>query len=858
MHLPKDQRLILPIDSSLEQIRAAFLSSQNLVITASPGSGKTTRVPPAVLSWTERQVLVLEPRRVAALAAATRIAEENDWKLGEEVGYQVRFENRTSSRTRLKFLTETLLARQMIFDPELKDVEVVILDEFHERSAPVDLALGLLRELQMMGHPIRLIVMSASMESQKISAFLGGAPIIDVPGKLHELSVTYDSKSQILRLHPDFFVHVSERVKEYQKKTKRDLLVFLPGVGEINRVETLLKPWAELNNITLNTLFAQKPLSEQREIIQRSQFETNSQQRVILSTNLAESALTIDGVGLVIDSGLEKRVEFDERSESERISLQRISKASALQRAGRAARQFPGHVVKLWTKSDELSFPAQIPAEILKSDLSSALLFLSAQGVHNFNDFSWYEKPPARNLAWAEQELISLGALDANRRITSLGKMMLQFPVPPRLGKLLVLAQQENIFPLACDLVALLQEKDILHQIPPHAEDQEFESDLLERWSLWHEGSPYLHRRNCEQVEKASKSLQALCQRPQAKQASPRSSLKEDLLIMQKLLAMTFADRICRRRTPGSERGIKRGGRGVVLEKESVVRKSEFFIPLKSLERESQNMKQNIKETSVHWASGISLNQLQTWMPDSFSKQSRVIYVSDRQRVIRQTQNFFADLPLDEGTITEASGEEMREHFPSVIRSYWPQLIEKNLLLARWFGRYNVFVQSAESERFAWRFDEALLLLLGEELALGLNELDALETFDIPGLIERHLPEDLKAYWAREWPLHWQAPNGRWVPVHYQPGKKPYVEIKIQEVFGIKKNPLLFGDQSPLVFHLLAPSQRPVQITADLVGFWKGSYLEVRKELKPRYPKHSWPDDPMNEAPELPRQRFRT
>ncbi|MBL7671648.1 MAG: ATP-dependent helicase HrpB [Bdellovibrionaceae bacterium] len=840
-------KIPLPIDASLPDLERLFRESQNLVISAAPGSGKTTRVPPAIMNWTSGQVLVLEPRRVAALAAATRIAEENNWILGNEVGYQVRFENKTSNKTRLKFLTEALLVRQMLGDPELKGVDVVILDEFHERSSHVDLALGLLRELQQMGHSIKIIVMSATLDTQKISEFMGQAPILDVPGRLFPLDFSYDQRPQHLRILPEFYARLTQKIKEQWTKTSHDILVFLPGVGEIHRTESMLTPWISEKGLLLQTLYAQKPLAEQREILR-----SHSRQRVILTTNLAESALTIDGVGAVIDTGLERRVEFDERTETEKISLQRISKASAQQRAGRAARQFPGHCLRLWTKSDELSFPAQIPAEILKTDLSPSLLFLSAQGVLDFECFSWFEKPANKSIAWAQQELFSLGAISADNRITDLGRKMLLFPVPPRLAKMLVLAQDEGVFEVACELVALMHEKDILTQTQTHSDhiahsgSHHFESDLLERWTLWQENSSVLQRRNLEQVEKVAASLKRLHLPPPSKRQSTNDVLNQ----LQKLLALTFADRLCRRRQPGSERGLRCGGRGVSLTPESMVKRSMFFIPLKSIDLGSQ------KETLVSWASGLSLEQLTDWFPQDIKRSSRVVFDPDRRRLVRQTQSFYRDLPIDEPTITEPTAEEIQAQFPAIIQSYWTTLIKQNEGLNKWIARLEAFSESQkDSNIFTWSLSPEVLSQVCEELAVGHSTLAEIEAVDIPRVLDSHLPAELRAYWQKEWPLRWQAPSGRWIPIHYQQGQNPYVEIKIQELFGLKIQPKMFGNSSPLVFQLLAPNQRPVQITSDIVGFWSGSYKDVKKELKPRYPKHNWTDDPLNEAPELPRVR---
>lgn len=327
----------LPIDDFIDDILQKVTSHTNLVITAAPGAGKTTRLPPELLSVVAGKILVLEPRRMASIAAAHRVAEENNWLVGEEVGYQVRFVNKTSHKTRLIYMTEALLARHMIHHPELDDVDIVILDEFHERSLYVDLTLGLIRELQELGHHIKIVVMSATLEAEKIAEYLGNCPVISVPGKLFELTVRYQKSTQLLTPQYQFYEHLSQVIKEAQRQTDKDILVFLPGAREIERAKGNLLDWKESKKIEVITLHGSLPLEAQRIALQKS-----SAQRIILATNIAESSVTLDGVDTVIDSGLVKIMKQDLRTGFSRLEISRISLASAIQRAGRAARQFPG------------------------------------------------------------------------------------------------------------------------------------------------------------------------------------------------------------------------------------------------------------------------------------------------------------------------------------------------------------------------------------------------------------------------------------------------------------------------------------------------------------------------------------
>ncbi|MBC7370830.1 MAG: ATP-dependent RNA helicase, partial [Bdellovibrionaceae bacterium] len=503
-----DHLLKLPIDDFLDAALSHLKTHQNLVVTAAPGAGKTTRLPAFLAKHFLGKVLVLEPRRMAALAAAARVAEEQNWKLGQEVGYQVRFANQSSEKTRLLFLTEALLSRKMAQDPELNGVECVVLDEFHERSLHVDLALGLLRELQELGHEIKLVVMSATLEAEKISQFLGNAPVLDVPGKLYPLELKYQKNSQSLQLAPPFFENVASHIREAAKSTTHDILVFLPGTGEIDRTLQVIQSWAEQNNIDVVPLHGSLPLEAQQKALRAA-----PRRRVILSTNIAESSVTVDGVACVIDTGLAKNMKFDLRTGFSRLELGRISRASAQQRAGRSARQFPGVCYRLWNKLDENSMPGHEVPEILRAELSDSLLFLAAQGVRDFESFSWYEKPGKLPLLSAAQNLLSLGALDLQNNITPIGKKLLTWPLPPRLAKLMLGSVETRIPHLGADVAAILQERDFVTRSGSESViGDNLESDILFRIDLlnqFRDGGPprNAHRLGLQTVDKAAQQI---------------------------------------------------------------------------------------------------------------------------------------------------------------------------------------------------------------------------------------------------------------------------------------------------------------------------------------------------------------
>lgn len=421
----------LPIDYFLKKIVDSLKQESNLVLSAAPGAGKTTRLPPALLSATEKKILVLEPRRIAAVAAAKRIADENSWNLGKEVGYQIRFDSNYTQETRLIFLTEALLSRRILHDPELMDIGIVVLDEFHERSQHVDLAIGLLKELQTLTRPdLKIVVMSATLQSEMICNFLETTNYHNVPGQSFPLNIEYINSAQKLQTNIEFIQNVANHViKESTRLGPAEhMLVFLPGLSEIERTKEKLQSWADQKNFLLLRLHGNLALQDQQSILTPS-----SQNKIILSTNIAESSLTVDGVRVVIDSGLQRKSSVNSRTGFPQLELTRISQSSATQRSGRAARQAPGFCLRMWSKLDQQALPAEDTAEILRIDLSEVILFLALNGLSDPNSFTWFEKPKSESIKKAQKNLLGLGAIDASGALTTLGKKFLKWPLPPAL-----------------------------------------------------------------------------------------------------------------------------------------------------------------------------------------------------------------------------------------------------------------------------------------------------------------------------------------------------------------------------------------------------------------------------------------
>lgn len=815
----------LPIDDFLPQIKNHLNQSQNLVLTAEPGAGKTTRLPAALLDCTDKKILVLEPRRMAAVAAASRVSEEFEFVLGQEVGYQVRFDNRTSDKSRLIFMTEALLVKKMGHDPELQDVGIIVLDEFHERSLHVDLALGLIKELQELGSPIKLVVMSATLDAENISNYLNNCPIIAVPGKLFPLEIIYNKNSQLLRTLPQFYDNVVNTIKQALLGTKNDLLVFLPGVGEIERLAQIISDQNLAPEVL--KLHGSLALNDQKNVLKK-----HTAQRIILSTNIAESSVTVDGVDTVIDTGLEKNVRYDNKSGFSKLELSRISISSATQRAGRAARQYPGRCFKMWNKQDEYSFPKDTISEIQRSDLSEGLLFLASQGISNFSDFPWFEKPSALALQSGTLFLESAGLIDENQRISDLGRKALELPTPLR-SSLIVLAGVENGTPeLGCLLASLLQERDIFpknHQL--HLSESDPESDLLPRLeialnALLNEKTPAQANRNT--LNSIIQGYHQLLNLLRIKKSELQNIDKKDLDF---ILKKTFKDRLCRRRGK-SERALMMGGRGVKLTSESLVKKSEFFFAI-------QGMSTSEADSSISLASEISKDFLLKEFATEISRKSELTYSEDKKQYYVQEYRALESLPLDEPILKPAAPSDIADKIVGLCILNFEMILKENPTLQKWLERFRYFQKDKGTIDIQALTEKAL-----EQAAYGATSLKEVYEKNLTYFWEQELePETLKVF-QTEFPDKVKVPSGSLIPIHYSLDKDPYIEVRIQEVFGWTKTPAVNFGKTNLIIHLLGPNFRPVQVTSNIESFWKNAYGEVRKELRIKYPKHQWPENP--------------
>lgn len=861
-------RLIpLPLDNAWTELRQALEAHRNLVLVAEPGAGKTTRFPPALLRSglvpDGKKILMLEPRRLAARASAGRIAEEQGWSLGNEVGYRVRFENKTSRSTRLEIVTEGLLARRLQSDPELSDIGAVILDEFHERSLHTDLAIGLLAELQSLARPdLRLIVMSATLDAEKVSSFLEDAPVVSVKGRAHPVDVHHDRAPIGLGTGPDFLDRVASVCSdliEGRLRREGDVLVFLPGAREIRGVAERIGSIARARGFDCFELHGSLGLEEQDRAIRKIE----GRSKFVLATNIAETSLTLDGVGTVVDTGLARVLRTDALG-FPRLALSRISLASATQRTGRAGRQGPGLCYRLWSKIDESAFPAFEQPEIFRADLGEALLTLLSQGVRDPEAFTWFEKPDSSSLRFALATLSDLGFRDPRSgALTTDGKEALKLPLPPRPARLLLEAAKIGETTLGARLAALLTEKDPVSRGADLKRGASIESDVVLRLHLLESRNGHsVDRFAAANVARVAQALEAAAGRVTVSSLTPASRwLKgpnQDETAMRLLLA-SHPDRVARRRRPSEPTARLVGGKGVQLANFSAVERSELFVAIDSYEPAGSRGGTSARgDAQISIASRIEREWLEGLFGSSIAKDSKISFDPESRAVQKLTATFYRDLAIEEPHVSRPTADEALPVLLAEAEQRWDTLFAGKTgdsQLSSVFERLSFLQRELAIEVSASHEQRRAFL---EEVCYGATRLSDVLAKDLTEAYLRHLPDSVRGLLREEAPESIPVPTGNRMKVHYPEERAPFIEVRIQEIFGWLKSPRLARGKVPVQLHLLGPNFRPVQVTSDLESFWKNGYTEVRKELRSRYPKHSWPEDPLTAKPEAKGARRRT
>lgn len=832
----------LPIDDVLPDVLAALKEDSALVLQAPTGAGKTTRVAPAILNAGlagNKRIILLEPRRLAARAAAARMAEETGTVLGEEIGYQVRFERKATRATRILVMTDGVFLRMLQDDPLLEETSVVLFDEFHERSLNLDLALALVRRVQTEIRPdLRVVVMSATLAAQSVANYLGNAPVVTSLGRTFPVSIEYLLHD---RTQP-VAIAAARGAEQMLSQTAGDLLVFLPGMAEIRGVGRELQSAAERHNLLLVELYGDLPLEQQRLALEQA-----ARRRIILATNVAETSVTVAGVTGVVDTGLANVLRFNPLTGLNSLQPEKISQASADQRAGRAGRTSPGVCLRLWSERDHIGREKQPEPELARVELSGAMLELLCWGETNLNAFPWFEAPPATAVAAALELLTLLGAVHAGS-VTELGRAMVRLPLPPRLARILLRGQELGHAERVALAAALLSERDPLRsqryargasRTAAHVSA----SDVVDRVALLEEfaasggrgssNSP-LDAGAARFVLRAKDQLLKLLERESSPNAPSRNTITLDEAIQRALLA-GLPDRIARRREPGSPRAVMVGGRGVRLADESAVTQHELFVCVELAEMPGP-------DALVRQASAIERDWLDA---EQLTIKVELEFDERREKVVAMRRTRLVDLVLEEVPVALPVSTAVAELLAreATARLDLATLLsdEDRELLAR-----IAFLRAAmpELELPAVSVDHLSELL--PTLCAGCQSFADLRRapwrhlltsqFDHAQLqsLERHAPQKI------------EVPSGSRIALTYEPGRPPILAVRVQELFGMATTPRVAGGRVPVLLHLLGPNYRPQQITDDLASFWANTYPQVRKDLKRRYPKHSWPDDPAN------------
>ena len=798
----------LPIHAVLPDLLAALRAQTSAVLIAPPGAGKTTAVAPALLGegWCSGSVIVLSPRRVAARAAAERMAELLGEAAGETIGYLTRLDSKRSARTRVLVMTEAIFVSTILKDPDLAGVSAVLFDEAHERHLDSDLGLALaIESAAVLREDLRLVVMSATIDGARFAALLGGAPVIESAGQAHSLAIRWLGARPELRIDDA----MASAILTAWRDQPGDVLAFLPGVGEIERTRERLAD--KLPQALVLPLHGQVEPAAQRAAIRR---DPQGRRRIVLATAIAETSLTLDGVSVVVDAGLSRRAEFDKAAGVTRLVTHRASQAAAAQRAGRAARQGPGVAYRLWEEAGHPGRAAFDPPEMLTSDLAPLHLTLAQWGAAEPTAMAWLDPPPAAALAAAKLALQALGALDASGRITAHGRNMTALPMAPPLAHMLLYAAQHGAEQSAAKLALLLQERGL----GGRGDDL---AGRLERW-------------NGDRSARAEASRKLAQGWARAARGQPPPNTAPPLGI---LLAEAYSDNIARRRSASGEDWLTAGGRGLRLDPASPLARAAWLAV-----GEAQG---EAKGARITGAIALDEGDVFEWLAARIERRTTLRWVAEDRRVeaLREARL---------GAITLTRGPDPRPD-PAAIRAF---LVER--ITAEGLGLLRLPIASAAlltRARYAGVtvLDEALLLAelddwLGPMLTRRLDHLDPARLHDA---LQARLNHAARQQLDALAPAQFTSPAGTSYPIDYADLGGPSVELRVQALFGLDRHPTFGRPPQPLLLKLTSPGGKPVQTTRDLPGFWRGSWRDVQRDMKGRYPRHRWPDAPWSEAPSL-------
>ncbi|MDX7540679.1 ATP-dependent helicase HrpB [Serratia marcescens] len=801
----------LPVSAVLDELLAALQSAPQVLLHAPTGAGKSTWLPLQILAKAglPGRIIMLEPRRLAAKNVAYRLAQQLGEEPGQTVGYRMRAESKSGPQTRLEVVTEGILTRMLQQDAELQGVSLVILDEFHERSLQADLALALLLDVQQgLRDDLKLLIMSATLDNARLSQLLPEAPVVVSEGRSFPVERLYQPLASHQRLEDG----VAAAVKRLLAEQPGSLLLFLPGVAEINRVLERLTGEVE-SDTDLCPLYGALPLAQQQKAIQPA---APGRRKVVLATNIAETSLTIEGIRLVVDSGLERVARYDVRNGLTRLATQRISQASMVQRAGRAGRLEPGLCWHLFVKEQAERAAEHAEPDILQSDLTGFWLELLQWGCHDPAQLTWLDAPPAAALAAARALLRRLGATDDGDKLTAPGRQMAALGCEPRLAAMLVAGATLSADGLAAAalLAALLEE-------PPRGGQMDIGYWLSRPQANWRQRAAQLAKR------------------------LPQRAGQVDVELAPRLLASAFADRIAQRRGQDG-RYLLANGMGAAMNQDEALSRAPWLIVPSLLQGH------NSPDARILLALPVDIEALAAQLPAMVMQRTAVEWDEEKGTLRAWKRQQIGRLTLRAQPLAKPADEELQQALLDWVRA-------QGLAVLNWEGaaeQLRVRLQCAQAwlPEAEWPAmdEEPLLAALDQWLLPSLNgvrDLRGLKQVNIAEALSRLLDWQQKQRLDNALPTHYTVPTGSRLPIRYEAGKPPALAVRLQEMFGEQRSPMLAEGRIPVVLELLSPAHRPLQITGDLAAFWQGAYREVQKEMKGRYPKHVWPDDPATAVP---------
>ena len=802
----------LPIDEALPRLTSALATNNRSVLVAQPGAGKTTRVPLVLLDepWAkDMKILVLEPRRLAARAAAARMASILGEQVGDTVGLRVRFGSKVSKRTRIEVVTEGVFTRLILDDPSLAGVAAVLFDEFHERSLDADLGLALVRDAQQgLRDDLKILVMSATLDGARVAALLGNAPVIESQGRGFPVETRYlgrDARVPIER-------QVADAAEHALRADSGSLLVFLPGAAEIRRTETLLKERVRKANVDIVALFGALDASEQDRAISPA---PPGHRKVVLATSIAETSLTIEGIRVVIDSGLSRVPRYEPDVGLTRLQTVRVSRAAADQRRGRAGRTEPGVCYRLWDEPQTGSLEPYTRPEILSADLSSFVLDLAQWGAVDPGELAFLDPPPRAALNEARALLGDLGALDAQGRVTEEGRKLRALPLPPRLARMVVDAAAEGAGARAAAIAALLTERGLGGD----------DLDLCRRLDQFRRDS-----------SRRGEDARAMVKR----WADAVDGNGGGKLSVGSILALAYPDRIAKSRGSRSGTFLLANGRGGLVDPASALA-CETFLAVAELTGAAG-------ASRILLAAPLTRAEIEARFADRIEEREAVTFDTDSASLRARRSRRLGVLVLAEQLKPVAPNVENAKQLAEGIAALGIGKLPWSKAQMQLRSRVS-FLRRSEGDEWPDLSDNTLARTVAEWLApflTGKTALAQIGADDLAAALDALIPWNLLHRLDAEAPTHFTASTGSAVPIDYDAEQGPTISIRVQELFGLATHPSIAGGRVPLVIELLSPAHRPVQVTRDLPGFWRGSYKDVKTEMRGRYPKHPWPDDPLS------------